>query len=345
MKLKNVLMISLMTILLLLLGSINVFAKTVIVDTDTLNFRKEASKESAVIELLDKGEKLEYIETSGEWYKVKKNGVTGYVSKDFTKLQEDEKETTTQKPAETEKPAENTTTTTTQNETKKEEETKTEEQVPPPAPQPTQMKVSKDSSIYILPLINANKIQSIKKDSNVKILSRTNGWAYVETDEMMGWIRQDALTDPSVVSDDRDTVTNNDTTTVETSNTAASTEDKEITAKTMYVNTSSIYVRKGPGTTYDSIDSLVLNNAVKVVAENGDWYKVEIDGKKGYIAKRLLSDSKTSTTRGDTQRTEAKTEEKPKAETTTTAASTTTASSKGQQIVNYAKWWFRTKHI
>ena len=109
----------------------------------------------------------------------------------------------------------------------------------------------------------------------------------------------------------------------------------------MYVNTNSIYVRKGPSTSTEIIDSLILNDTVKVKAENGDWYKVEVDGKEGYIAKRLLSNSSTNTTtRGDETREYGQEEN-----TNTTTNTTTTSSSKKEQVVEYAKQYLGCKYV
>ena len=345
MKLKNAVIISLMIASFFIVINTNVFAKTVIVDTDTLRLRKEASTDAETIILLDKGNKLEYIDEEGNWYKVKTKGITGYVSKDFTKLEEDTKkeETTTEKETANEEiPNEETTspaeTTENQNETIIEETS--------PA-QPTEMKVVKDSKIYILPLINANIIDNIQKDNNVKILSMTNKWAYVETDSVMGWIRLDALTDSSVVSDDKETDNTEQKTTEnkiedKKEEKTQTSEDKEITPKIMYVSTSSIYVRKGPGTDYEVVDSLIINNTVKVVAENGDWYKVEVDGKTGYIAKRLLSNSSTSTT---TRSSDIRAETQSNQENTEVTNTTAVSSSKGQQIVDFAKKYLGCKYV
>lgn len=59
---KNVLKVVAIIVAVLILGNVKVSAKTVIVDTDTLKLRKEASKDSDTIQLLNNGEKLEYID-------------------------------------------------------------------------------------------------------------------------------------------------------------------------------------------------------------------------------------------------------------------------------------------
>lgn len=333
MKLKNVILIILMTIAILLLTNIDVFAKTVVVDTDTLNLRTKPStdEDSEIIKLLDKGQKLEYLDEEGNWYKVKLNDTTGYVSKDYTKIIEDEKEEITQEEETSEK-----TTETTAEETNTEETTENIETIEEPKEVVvTEMKVKTNSKIYILPLINANIIEEIEKDDTVKIISKTNGWTYVETDKSMGWIRTSNLEDTSVVSDDVEETTNKEEEKKETEDTS---EDVKITTKIMYVNNSSIYVRKGPGTDFDIVDSLILNASVKVIAENGDWYKVDLDTKTGYIAKRLLSENKTETT----TRSEVERETETSNETQSVATQTST---KGQQIVDYAKQYLGKKYV
>lgn len=340
MKLKNVLLITALMIAFLLIQNGQVFAKTVIVNTDTLNLRKEASTDSSTLELLNYGEKLQYIEESGDWYKVKVRGITGYVHKDYSKIQEATQELDNE-----------TNTIINNNETKEEEnleeEVNTEvneedkiitEQIPVEI---KEMKVSKDSKIYILPLINANIIQEIKKDSNIRIITKTNGWAYVETDEVMGWIRKESLVDSTVVSDDIniEQSENNKDNKEEKEN--EETTDIEITSKIMYVNTDSIYIRKGPSTDYEIIDSLILNSNVKVVAENGDWYKVEVAGKIGYIAKRLLSNKETETTsRGDNDRLQIN-----QSIEDTSSTTNMVSLSIGQQIVEHAKKYLGCKYV
>lgn len=331
--LKNVLILVTMVIAFLLITNSITLAKTITVNTDTLKLRKEASTDSLTLELLNNGDKLEYIEETGDWYKVKVKGITGYVHKDYVKIEEDTTSTEPNKPEEstvkpeTEAPA--------QKEPEGEQPNNNEE-----LPVNQQMKVLNDTNIYILPLINATVIQNIKKDAQVTVISKTNGWYYVETNEVMGWVREKVLIDSSVVPDDitpEEGNNSNNTTTAQPETPASS--DTEITNKIMYVNTSSIYVRKGPSTDTEIIDSLILNATVKVTAENGDWYKVEVDGKTGYIAKRLLSDKQVSTTsRGDVERQEDKiTNNIPNNEVSQT--------SKGSQIVEYAKKYLGCKYV
>lgn len=344
--LKNVLILVTMVIVFLLITNSITFAKTVTVNTDTLKLRKEASTDSTTLELLNNGDKLEYIEETGDWYKVKVKGITGYVHKDYVEIEEDKT------PEEQSKPEESVTKPETEAPTEKEPEaaptTQEPKQIPTnnneELPVNEQMKVLNDTNIYILPLINATVIQNIKKDTQVTVICKTNGWCYVETSEVMGWIREKSLIDSSVVPDDitPEEGNNSNNTTNTTKPETPTSSDTQITNRVMYVNTSSIYVRKGPSTDTEIIDSLILNATVKVIAENGDWYKVEVDGKTGYIAKRLLSDKQTSTTsRGEVVREE----ESETNKTNNTQNNTVTQTSKGSQIVEYAKKYLGCKYV
>lgn len=341
--LKNVLILVTMVIVFLLITNSITFAKTVTVNTDTLKLRKEASTDSTTLELLNNGDKLEYIEETGDWYKVKVKGITGYVHKDYVEIEEDKT------PEEQSKPEESVTKPETEAPTEKEPEaaptTQEPKQIPTnnneELPVNEQMKVLNDTNIYILPLINATVIQNIKKDTQVTVICKTNGWCYVETSEVMGWIREKSLIDSSVVPDDitPEEGNNSNNTTNTTKPETPTSSDTQITNRVMYVNTSSIYVRKGPSTDTEIIDSLILNATVKVTAENGDWYKVEVDGKTGYIAKRLLADKQVSTTsRGDVERQE----EKP---TNGVQNNQVPQTSKGNQVVEYAKKYLGCKYV
>lgn len=359
---KNVLIILALIAAILIINSSHINAKTLTVNTDTLKLRKEASTESTILELLNYGEKLEYIEENGDWYKVKIKGITGFVHKDYVKVKQENTNTNnveenainTKNNTETNNITNNVETNTISNSTvidtnkksevasegeKQENTVQTNSELTPA--EIKEMKVSKDSNIYILPLVNANIIQNIKSNEIVTVISKTMGWAYIETDEVLGWIRQDVLIDSTVVPDDTTiTIPNNNDNNSQDEGTQT-VADTKIEEKTMYINNTSVYVRKGPSTEHEIVDSLILNNAVKVVAENGDWYKVEVAGKTGYIAKRLLSDKQvTTTSRGEANREEAQTTQQSEAQN-----SQTSNTSKGQQVVEYAKKYLGCKYV
>lgn len=350
MNYKKQIVIGIMALLISLICSTTCMATTAIVNTDTLKLRKEASTDSTVLELLNQGEKLEIIEESGDWYKVKVNKMTGFVHKDYIKVDEDTTETKTEEPKteETinqEEPAkeetgtnqkqpvnEETNTTTENNSNNVVEETKEESFI-------GKQTLKSDSDAYILPLINSSKIGKLNKGEEVLVLDEVKGWAYIQTDDINAWIRKDVLkeeTTNTTTTKNDDKANNNDI------------QEQEIEKKVLYVNSPSIYVRKGPATTYEVVDTLVQNNQVTAIAESDDWYKVELEnGTQGYIAKRLLSASKAETTsRGAEERATEETEKIVQADQVVqTSENTTTSSSKGEEIAEYAKQFLGSKYV
>lgn len=325
MKCKKLIVIAIITLLLILICTTTCKATTAIVNTDTLKLRKEASTDSTVLELLNQGQELDIIEQSGDWYKVKVNNMTGFVHKDYIKLNEEIANTNTQEPIVNEVteniiPEDNNTINENTGANTNVEETKEFET--------REETLQNDVDIYILPLINSSKISNIKKDTKIIIMDEVKNWMYVQTNEVNGWICKNNIKTQT------DSTTNN-TTTNEIQETA-------IEEKVMYVNSPSIYVRSGPETTYQVVDSLILNAQVTVVAESGDWYKVKIGDVTGYIAKRLLSaTSQNTTTRSADERTEETINENNQNVNTQVAQTT----SKGEEIVTYAKQYLGCSYV
>ena len=352
MKSKKEIIVGIILAVLIILVSNKSMATTATVNTDTLKLRKEASTDSDVLSLLNLGEKLEVIEKVGDWYKVKVNNKTGYVSKDYIKVSEEVSNNNVE-----EENVDNTNqTTNTQTST---ETTVIEEQQEETNNQNTsyinkELKIIKDTNCYILPLINSNILTNLKKDSKVTIKSEVNGWIYVETEELTGWILTSSVDIANLDTQSNNEQVNSQEPKVEESNktekteeqntqtttTETKTEEPKVTPvieKTMYVNTASIYMRKGAGTNYEVVDSLILNSSVIVTGEINDWYQVKVSGKTGYIAKRLLSNKKTeeSTVRSSEERTNNQ-------EQTTT---NNVVTSKGEEVVNYAKQYLGCKYV
>lgn len=329
-------------------------ATTAIVNTDTLKLREKASTDSNILKLLNLGEKLEVIEETGDWYKVSINNKTGYVHKDYIKIEETvskpkEENNNTEEVSQTNSIVEENTVTNQENVKENIAQNNKEEY------EPKEVKLQKDANCYILPLINSNVLENIKKDANITIINEVNGWLYIETEETNGWIIANSVDLASLEQNDdeqeEDVATNEEQAQPTTEN-ATNTEETNsqdddkiqvttIQEKNMYVNTSSIYMRKGPGTNYEIVDSLILNSGVVVTGEVEDWYQVKVDGKTGYIAKRLLSNTKTEDT--TSRSAEERTNVQIGAETSQSPIAV--ASSKGEEVVNYAKQFLGAKYV
>lgn len=334
MKCKKLIVIGIMALLIILSFKTICNATTAIVNTDTLKLRKEASTDSTVLELLNQGEKLDIIEESGDWYKVKAKGITGFVHKDYVKVDENTNtqnnvnkvstNTNTQNIVNEQTP-QNTIDSTSQGDNIINKNDNTQENKQFEIREET---IQNNVDIYILPLINSNKISNIKSGTKIIVMDEIKNWMYIQTNEINGWICKNNLKTTTA-----NTTTNNTTTN----------EIKEtpIEEKVMYVNSPSVYVRSGPATSYKVVDSLILNTQVTITAESEDWYKVKIGDVTGYIAKRLLSEtSQETTSRGAEERTEEKTNSEQQIVQTNI-----TQTSKGEQIVEYAKQYLGCKYV
>ena len=308
------------------------FGATGKVNTDTARVRSEASSDSAIIDLLSIEDKVEVIEESGEWYKIKTGDKTGFISKSLLDVEEAVNK------AETTEPKETTETPTTTEETKK-EETTAEEENKIKLTESYAGKLSSEVTIKILPSINSMDIAKVEKDADIKIVEIINDWCHVETSTYSGWARvklvEDAVTAPSTAEAEP---TPEETTPVEEK------KEEETKTKKGYVNVESVNLRKDKSTDSEKLDSLTKNTEVTVLGEEDGWYKVKVKNQTGYISKKYISDKKVEevTSRAsDTARQiqESKATEEPEA---TVAAP---SGSGGSAVVAFAKQFLGYKYV
>ena len=204
-------------------------------------------------------------------------------------------------------------------------------------------KINGNTQLRITPLINSSIIENLKSGANVTVINQINGWSYIYTDESAGWIRSDMVTVEGQ-EEQKNTDSKEETTDTkkETSNSkeenSSTTEESSQTSfeeKTMYTNDSAVNIRAEANTNSDIIMVVEQNTELKVIGEEGDWYKVETSQGDAYISKDLLSDKRTSVT---TSRGSGKTEEKVEAEANT-------ASVKGTELVSYAKKFLGVPYV
>ncbi len=364
-NLKKVLLTGTLTVVALLTISTYTNAATVKITGEVVNIRKEASTESSVVARLSEDVECEYIGEKGNWYQIKYKNYTGYVSKDYAKLQG--KVSNNQSNSNTTNTQSNTTTqntngnqnnsTQTNNEqtnqtTNNQSNAETNNQADnegdttqTSSTQPVNKKLKQNSIIKILPLVHASDIGNAKTSDIVLVLAETSGWSYIQTDEISGWVRttslEEAKTTTQVSTKPTDTSSNSQSTTTE---------------KTGYISEEEVNMRKGAGTTYSIIKTLKLNAKVTILGEEGKWYKVKVGSDTGYVSKDYVSDTAKVTNRSLTEPRENKEDEK-EAENTkntnTTASdkttgnntSTTSSSIKGTDVVAYAKRYLGYKYV
>lgn len=312
-------------------------ASTGKVSTETLNLRSEASTNSSIVELLNFGEEIEIISEEGNWYKIKHKDKEGYVSKDYVTVEESKVETTTTPNDENEQPTES-----------KQETNSSESNSDVTAN--TTIKLDKDVTIKILPLINSNDLGTAKAGEEITLITTANNWMFVQTNEIAGWIVKDQTVGQTIQNEN-----NNDNTQDESeennsennsdNNGTSNTENTEENEKnyseniTKYVSASSVYMRAEPSTSSDIVTSLIKNTDVTVTGESGDWYKVKFNDFNGYIYKDLLSDNKIE----ETNRSNSNRPNTTQVENVQENSNVT--SNVGNEIVEYAKQYLGCPYV
>ena len=299
--------------LLIILITIFIFttiskAKTVEITTETLNLRKEASTESNIVALISIGDECEVLGEEGDWYKVRYKDYTGYISKEYTKVINNEESTTSTNEENKEENIDKNDQNTTENieqstENAKESDTTNNTIISKEA------KISKKTDVKIVPLIFGSNIASLEKNENVRIISEVNDWLYIQTDMISGWIRNDNITIQELSNNNgnKENTSDNNNVNNKTDNDNNSNENDTVDTfeeKTMYAK-DFINIRKEPNTSSEKLMVVSQNTALKVIGEVGDWYKVNTSVGEAYVSKDVVSEKKvTVTNRGDVDRTD-----------------------------------------
>lgn len=354
MKLLNKVKISLLiSLFIIILFHIKVFAVEGTVTEITVNVREKASTDSKKVMYVTQDDKVEVLEKVGDWYKIKAKNKTGYVFGKYIKV-DDSKLSSSEKT--TNEQIEN-------QEVKNEEENKditTDVQ--------NKLIVKNKAQIRIVPTISSSVIYTASKDIEIKIIEQTNNWTYVSIGNSLGWVRTDKIIEENSITSSEKTVDEN-------SEKSATENKKETTTKTKiaYIKYDTVNLREKASTSSKSLAKLRLNNEVTVIEEvDSVWSKVEADGKTGYISTDLLADKKQEEKKTETSKdnnttsrdgettsreentTTQKEETTTKKEETTTKNTETTTSKKeettsnkvtGEDIVAYAKKYLGYKYV
>ena len=311
---RNILMIGALGIAVMFFTNVIFAASTAKITVETANLRETADEESKILVQLSLNDEVEVIQKTGNWYEVKtENNVTGYLREDLVEVSGNVEETQNA-------PEENTTAENVENvEQEANNETNTATRI-----------VKENTKLKIVPTINATDIIEVKQNEEVTIIETIGDWVCIETGTTKGWIRADKL----MTVEEKAAI---DAEAKAAEEAAKKEEEEKKSAKTMYVNSSTVNVRKEASKEAEIVEQIKLNTEVSVLSEENGWSKITVNGKEGYIASNLLSDKKTQetvTSRGST--TTRKKEEK---------AETTTTPGKGSTVVETAKKYIGYKYV
>lgn len=338
-------------------------AATVEITTETLNLRAEASADSDIVAQISIGDKCELLDEEGDWYRVKYGEYTGYISKEYAKIvgQENTSDTADSNndnsedtstngnedaTAESEQNSGNDTIGGSEQNTTDEQpadaesvsQTGNEQESDTSEMQNQVATVNGRTSIRIVPLINGSVLENLKDKTEVTIVNEINGWTYVQTGTISGWVRTDSL----IIKEANEKKTSEN----ELNNTKDDKEKEEenvskFEEKTMYAM-DYVNVRKEASSEAEVLMLVEPNTSFKVIGEKGDWYEVETSQGKAFISKELLSE-KQVTNRGNVSRTN-KGENNNKKESTSKGKGDKN-SVKASEVVSYAKKFLGVPYV
>lgn len=264
--------ILLIIVVLFIVSSTIVLAKSGTTITDSVNLRNKPSTSSDVIKSLSKNESLEILEESGDFYKVLYKGRVGYVSRKFVSVAGESASTNTIETTNT--TSSTNTTTSTTNVTTTTESTTTAANSDNSNLAIGSYKLSADSDVYVLPVLYALKNGSLKKGDTVNIITVTANWVYISNNNISGWVFKTSI----------DGVDKEKTTTTTTTTEATTTTENVVT-----VNTDAVNIREKPSTSSDILGSVGKGRKLEVISKSGDWTQVQFNKVKGYILSKFVS--------------------------------------------------------
>lgn len=353
-NIKNILLVAALSLSIMMsINTKSTAANTAKIKVETANLRSSASSNATILELLSMDESVEVLEKDGDWYKVKYKSIEGYLRSDLIDVKE-EVATTKQDENKSEEKEENKdeeTSAETTSENKKEEENNKNTETVSEESKFGDYKVKEKVDIKIIPLIQAKTITTLKENETVKVTDIKNNWAYVEIDTNSGWVNigkieykteEVAKEEEKIEQEEKEENKEED----KKETTETETEIKTTTNTTKYVATSAANIREKASTSSDVLKSVTINTEVTVLGENNGWSKVQVNGVTGYISSRLLSDTKTATSRGnETIRRDSEEDDDNDESEEASVTYSSSGSSQGESVVSYAKEYLGCNYV
>ncbi len=223
--------------------------------------------------------------------------------------------------------------------------------------------VNQEIVLKTMPIIYSKQKESIT-EGKITIIEELNDWYRISNLENEGWVRksniQNAVVEENIENNDQKEETN--TSDVENVTKTDNDEKEEATntiteiSKVGYVKADGLNIREEPTTSSEAIHSLSFNSKITITGEVDGWYRINYEGKVGFVSQKYVSDTKLpeNTSRGGVDRTSAnevneKNVEVSSAETNDVneeqeeeaVAETVT----GNQVVEYAKKYLGYKYV
>ena len=315
-----------------------------VITGETVKLRKGPSMDAGLVTLLSVDNKVEVLGKEGDWYQVKYKEYEGYVYADYIDVEGEVVDNTTTTNQVTNNTVENTVNSivnnvsneiipqenvvannTVTNTTADTTNSETQNSIIG-----TSQKLLEETELKILPLINAEAIQPLAKDTILTVDDEVNGWAFISTDSVSGWIRADKLI---AIEETQNTKQVDE---VEEKEEAPATTTE---TQTGYISASSVNVRASASTSANVVTTLTRNTEVTIEGQENGWTRITTStGVSGYVSSEYISDEQVqSTNRSDSERTQKIVDLPNTIADVTESEDTSAVVSKGEEVVDYAK--------
>lgn len=250
--------------------------EVVIVTGNVVNIREGKGTDTNTIGKARKGDKLNALEVSGEWYKVElSNGKVGYIHKDYLKTADAKidsaKETDKKTGAEAEKVTNNKET--------------------------IGIVVTKSGNLNVRASSakDAEVVGQVKKGDQVRLLKKTGDWYQIElADGTVGYVNHGYIKVGAAKTVDAGKDTKTPTKTPTNSETSADSASPLLGEGTVTTKTAALNIRANKTTNSKVIGTVAKGDKVTVLEKAGDWYKVELaDGSTGYASRQFIKVTKS----------------------------------------------------
>lgn len=249
------------------------FASTGKVTGKTVRIRESADGSSNIITNAYRNDTVNVLEDSGSWYKVEYEGKTGYISKDFVEVKEENSNTVASDPtSENVIPSDNQTSEVSSNK---------------------ETKIEKDANLKLLPNFSSRSLGVIQVGTEIEVKREVNNWIQITAGSNTGWILKNYAEGFSISTSSQDTIANSSNvvdTEIQDANTDAENEadTQNSTNQKAYINIDTARVRETAGGKI--IGNLDINDVVTIIGEEGDWYKITCtEYPEGYVSKSLVT--------------------------------------------------------
>ena len=235
-----------------------------------LNVRSGAGTSYSVIGSLSNGAKVEIVETSGTWYKIKYGSGYGYISKDYVTVSSSSNSGSSSNDNNNSNSGNNTATT-----------------------QSGTIKVSGALNVRSGAGTSYSVIGSLSNGAKVEIVETSGTWYKIKYGSGYGYVSKDYVTVSSSNNSGSTDSGNSNNGSNSNSNNNGNSSSTTTQSGTIKVS-GALNVRSGAGTSYSVIGSLSNGAKVEIVETSGTWYKIKYGSGYGYVSKDYVTVSSSS---------------------------------------------------